>query len=100
MRKYFSIYLLICFLFIDLFVFSQNYNSKNQHIINLAGKWRFGIDSNDVGILEKWYNARLNDAIALPGSMAENRKGDDITLQTKWTGSIYDSSFYFNPRLA
>lgn len=32
--------------------------------------------------------------------MAENGKGDDITLHTAWTGSIYDSSFYFNPRLA
>ena len=31
--------------------------------------------------------------------MAQNLKGDDITLQTKWTGSIYDSSFFFNPRL-
>jgi len=32
--------------------------------------------------------------------MAENGKGNDITLKTKWTGSIYDSSYYFNPRLA
>ena len=32
--------------------------------------------------------------------MAENLKGDDITLKTKWTGSIYDSSFYYNPRMA
>jgi hypothetical protein len=25
-------------------------------------------------------------------------KGNDITIKTEWTGSIYDSSFYFNPR--
>jgi hypothetical protein len=32
--------------------------------------------------------------------MAENGKGDDITLKTKWTGSIYDSSYFFRTSLA
>jgi hypothetical protein len=68
--------------------------------ISLAGKWRFQIDSADEGVVRKWYSVPLNDEITLPGSMAENLKGDDITLKTKWTGSIYDSSYYFNPRLA
>lgn len=68
--------------------------------ISLAGKWRFAIDRSDVGIKDKWFNNTLSDAITLPGSMAENIKGDDITLQTKWTGSIYDSSFFFRPSLA
>ena len=31
--------------------------------------------------------------------MNENRKGDDVTLHTQWTASIYDSSFFYNPRL-
>ena len=31
--------------------------------------------------------------------MAENRKGDEVTLHTQWTASIYDSSFFYNPRL-
>lgn len=39
----------------------------------------------------------MNDEIFLPGSMAENLKGDVPDLNTKWTGSIYDSSFYYNP---
>ncbi|CAM3923671.1 Glycosyl hydrolases family 2 [Pedobacter westerhofensis] len=68
--------------------------------ISLAGKWRFQTDAADEGITRKWYSVPLSDEITLPGSMAENLKGDDITLQTKWTGSIYDSSYYFNPRLA
>jgi hypothetical protein len=68
--------------------------------ISLAGKWRFKIDSADEGIVHKWYSIPLPDEISLPGSMAENLKGDEISLQTKWTGSIYDSSYYFNPRLA
>lgn len=72
----------------------------NSQTISLAGKWRFTIDRNDKGIAEKWFNTSLSDNINLPGSMAENLKGDDVTLYTKWTGSIYDSSFFFRPSLA
>jgi len=68
--------------------------------ISLAGEWRFQIDSLDKGVAEKWYSKTLKDHIRLPGSMTENLKGNDITLKTKWTGSIYDSSWYYNPRMA
>lgn len=73
---------------------------KNGNIISLAGKWQFQIDSLDKGIPEKWYLKPLNDTIHLPGSMTGNLKGDDITLKTKWTGSIYDSSWFYNPHMA
>jgi len=72
--------------------------AKNK-TIDLQGQWRFQIDRLDAGINEKWYNTKLTDDICLPGSMAENRKGDDVTLHTQWTASIYDSSFFYNPRL-
>ncbi|WP_345949657.1 sugar-binding domain-containing protein [Mucilaginibacter sp. PAMB04274] len=68
--------------------------------LSLAGQWRFKIDRENKGTAEKWYARNLEDNIRLPGSMAQNGKGDDITLKTPWTGTIYDSSFYFNPRLA
>ena len=29
--------------------------------------------------------------------MPEKQKGDDVTVRTRWTGSLYDSSYYFNP---
>jgi hypothetical protein len=67
--------------------------------ISLAGKWQFQIDRNDAGIQEQWFNKKLADSIQLPGSMLTNGKGDEVTLQTKWTGSIYDSSWFFNPRM-
>ncbi|MDE3236989.1 MAG: beta-glucuronidase [Bacteroidota bacterium] len=73
---------------------------SNAQTISLAGKWHFEIDRNDIGIKEKWFSKILNDSVYLPGSMLENNKGDEVTLQTKWTGSIYDSSWYFNPRYA
>ncbi len=68
--------------------------------ISLAGNWRFAIDRRDKGIEEKWFNNTLKENIQLPGSMAEYGRGDDVTLQTQWTGSIYDSSFFFRPELA
>ena len=71
-----------------------------QTSLSLAGNWRFEIDRNDVGVKEKWFSRALVDNVKLPGSMLENDKGDKVTLQTKWTGSIYDSSWYFNPRYA
>ncbi|OYU54860.1 MAG: beta-glucuronidase [Chitinophagaceae bacterium BSSC1] len=67
--------------------------------ISLAGNWQFKADSKDSGIVAKWFQQQLPERVHLPGSMAENGKGDEVSLKTKWTGSIYDSSFFFNPRL-
>lgn len=75
-------------------------DTAHAQSISLAGEWRFQIDRNDVGIKEQWFNKKLEDNIKLPGSMLTNGKGDEVTLHTKWTGSIYDSSWYFNPRMA
>jgi hypothetical protein len=99
-KIFYIIPLLILFCFIDQESFSQANKYTDPSIIDLAGKWRFEKDPKDAGVLGKWYNNSLKDALMLPGSMAENGKGDEITLQTPWTGSIYDSSFYFSPRLA
>ncbi|WP_035141559.1 exo-beta-1,4-galactosidase [Flavobacterium daejeonense] len=86
---YFSLFLI----FFSLSGFAQ------EKTISLKGDWQFQIDRNDEGIQQKWFNKNLSDKIHLPGSMAEFLKGDKITLKTKWTGSIYDSSFYFRPSL-
>lgn len=88
-------YSIICLLLMGLFSLS----SFKDDVIDLDGTWHFQIDRNDEGVAAKWYNKNLSDEIKLPGSMAEFLKGDEITLKTKWTGSIYDSSFYFIPRL-
>lgn len=67
--------------------------------ISLAGNWRFAMDPRDEGILQHWETKQLADQIELPGSMITRNKGEDVGLQTKWTASIYDSSFFFQPRL-
>ena len=68
--------------------------------IDLSGEWNFAVDSLDKGISEKWFDQTLPDKVNLPGSMASNGKGDDITLKTPWTGQIVDSAFYKNPEYA
>jgi len=68
---------------------------------SLAGRWRFQLDPENMGEKEKWYNSvravrepPLPDRIRLPGSTAENGFGDDISVDTKWTGGIVDRSWF------
>jgi hypothetical protein len=89
-------YILSLFLFCNLVpVFGQQKNSK--HEIDLSGKWAFQIDSLDKGVNEKWFTKKLNDEITLPGSMLTNGKGNDVTVNTQWTGSIWDSLWFRSP---
>lgn len=85
------------YLFILCLLFGNTINAQK---ISLAGNWQFKIDSADVGVKNKWFNSKLSETIKLPGSMLENGKGNPVTIHTQWTGSIYDSSWYFNPHLA
>ena len=67
--------------------------------IDLNGVWQFQIDREGKGVAEKWYQAdyRMNDSISLPASMPQQLKGDDISVETQWVGSLYDSSYFYNP---
>ena len=60
-----------------------------QRTIDLSGQWSFGTGEQPV----------LNDCLCLPNSMISAGKGNEITAQTQWTGSTYDSSYYFNPAM-
>ncbi len=68
--------------------------SHAQEIISLEGIWDFYQD--DGRFKNPQYN-RFSDYVSLPGSMLTNGKGNPVTVNTQWTGSLYDSSFYFNP---
>jgi len=72
-------------------------NSKDIFVkdkISLAGEWKFRIDSLDQGTVWQWYNKVFDDKVTLPGSMAENGKGNEVTLKTDWTGDIVDKSYF------
>ena len=68
--------------------------------ISLAGKWRFELDRADVGIQKKWFERALPDRIRLPGSLPAQGIGDDISVETKWTGNIVDHSWFTAPEYA
>src|SRR5690606_22381991 len=68
--------------------------------IDLTGQWRFAIDSLDMGIKEHWFEKKLTEEIKLPGSMTTNGKGNDVDVNTSWTGDINDSTWYKSPDYA
>lgn len=68
---------------------------NQQKEMDLSGEWRFKIDSLDVGIQNKWYSNNLEGVLKLPGSMAENGKGNDITVNTDWTGNMWNDSLWY-----
>ena len=72
----------------------------NSQTITLEGTWRFQMDPDDMGISRKWYTQELSDSIHLPGSMPAQGKGYNPSFSTQWTGSIFDSSWFFNPAMA
>ena len=65
--------------------------------MNLAGKWQLQLDPKDKGIAARIWEKPLPDSIKLPGSLPEQGFGDDITLDTKWTGSMNDRTFFTAP---
>lgn len=64
--------------------------AMGQNRIDLSGEWNFTMGEKPV----------YDDTITLPGSMLTNGKGYDVGVKTQWVGSLYDSSFYFNPYMA
>jgi Glycosyl hydrolases family 2, sugar binding domain/Glycosyl hydrolases family 2 len=86
--------------FVVLIVFSlliccNGTKAQTPNLINLAGKWQFCIDSNDVGETQQWFSKKMKRSIRLPGSMTTNNLGNEITVNTPWTGNIYDSSWFY-----
>jgi hypothetical protein len=69
-----------------------------QETISLAGQWLLRLDHDNVGEQQKWYNGKPTDRIKLPGSTVENGYGDDVCVDTKWTGQIVDQSWFTEAR--
>jgi Glycosyl hydrolases family 2, sugar binding domain/Glycosyl hydrolases family 2, TIM barrel domain/Glycosyl hydrolases family 2 len=66
----------------------------------LEGTWRFRLDRSNAGIEERWFERALPDRIKLPGSLPAQGIGDDISVETKWTGDIVDKSWFTAPEYA
>jgi hypothetical protein len=73
---------------------------ETEQSMDLAGEWNVALDREDKGTADQWYNSHLAEPITLPGSLAENGVGDDISVHTRWTSQIVDSSWYFDEKYA
>lgn len=83
--------------FLIFLLFTAGCANQNQEVrtsLSLEGEWKFRIDSLDQGVTERWYDKVFEETVRLPGSMAENGKGNDVSLRTDWTGDIIDRSFF------
>ena len=65
-----------------------------QQTVTLAGAWDFRM--GDAGSEDRLPDD-YTEYVMLPGSMLTNDKGHIVSVNTQWTGSLYDSSYYFNP---
>ncbi|WP_346238462.1 sugar-binding domain-containing protein [Niabella insulamsoli] len=89
--------LLIALAFLSCVIKSNAQLRRGAYSLDLSGTWRFAMDVEDIGVSQKWFLKELKDEVVLPGSMASNGKGNDVTIHTPWTGQIVDSSWYQKP---
>lgn len=68
--------------------------------INLAGRWRFQLDPANAGADGQWHLRSLDGALDLPGTLPGQGIGDPVTVNTKWTGGIFDRSWFTAPAYA
>ena len=69
---------------------------------DLTGTWRFRIDRDDRGLADEWWKRPLTgfDTIKLPGMMQAQGFGDEVSVDTIWTGQIVDRSWFTAPEYA
>ncbi len=78
---------------------ASNAVEADENKLDLSGKWSIRLDRNDVGENERWFAESLgDDTIALPGSLQAQGYGNEVTVDTEWTGGIADRSWYDSPK--
>ena len=71
--------------------------SDQNSYINLSGEWSVKLDPEDIGINEKWFNSSFSERVNLPGSLQEQGFGNDVDINTPWTGQVVDNSWFTAP---
>lgn len=56
--------------------------------ISLAGSWRFQLDREAGGVENRWFERTLANHLQLPGALQNQGFGDEITVDTQWTGEV------------
>lgn len=72
---------------------------KSAERINLAGEWRFAMDSGDAGVNESWWKKGLGDTIKIPGILQSQGYGNEITAETQFVAALpRDMRWYLLPQ--
>lgn len=87
----------LCFIVLAV---SVSIKTAAQQYLDLAGRWSYALDPDDKGVKEEWFRKAFQSGLNLPGSLSSNGIGDEITLNTPWTGQIVDSSYFKDPEYA
>ncbi|GHV47501.1 beta-galactosidase [Bacteroidia bacterium] len=74
--------------------------NQSADTVSLAGEWQFRLDPEDAGLKEEWNKNAFAERIHLPGSLQEQGFGNDVDVNTQWTGGIVDRSWYDAPQYA
>lgn len=70
-------------------------------VMSLAGAWRLTLVTEaEAAAGGGMADRRAPERVELPGSLAVQRVGDAVTLETTWTGTIFDRSFFDAPAYA
>ena len=62
--------------------------------VSLDGKWAYRLDPNSLGQTEAWFKDKFTDELNLPGSLNTNGIGDEVSVNTPWTGSMWNRTWY------
>lgn len=77
--------------------------------LDLSGRWRCALDPEGTGELDQWFRHGLPgqpgqpgqpSELTLPGSVQHQGLGDEVGVDTPWTGSIVDRSYFTEDRYA
>ncbi len=68
--------------------------------LSLAGVWRFQLDREDAGVAQRWFERSFEQRLRLPGALQNQGYGDDITVDTKWTGDVGAERWLSGPQYA
>ncbi|MCR8668925.1 beta-glucuronidase [Aestuariibaculum sp. M13] len=73
----------------------QSCENPSVSEIDLSGDWNFKIDTLDEGVSQNWFELNFEETVKLPGSMAENGKGHDVSQKTVWTGNMDKDKLWY-----
>jgi hypothetical protein len=66
----------------------------SAEVLDLAGTWRFELDRADAGISRHWPDRPLTGEFVFPGTLPDRHIGDRVEVNTRWTGGIFDRSWF------